>query len=122
MSAAGWTDAATPLATLAAALKAFNDEREWAQFHTPRDLAMALAIEAAEVLELFLWRADGAVPPEGRVREELGDVLITLSNLAARLGVDLMAAAEDKIALNGARYPVERARGSAKKHDELGEG
>ncbi|TNF36067.1 MAG: hypothetical protein EP329_05575 [Deltaproteobacteria bacterium] len=80
---------------------------------------MALAVEASELLELFLWKRDGDLPPVARVREELGDVLITLTNLASRLGVDLMAAAEDKIALNARRYPVERARGSAEKYDAL---
>jgi len=118
---AGFSDAETPVAALAAALAAFNRARDWEQFHTPKDLAMALAVEASELLELFLWKRDGELPPAERLREELGDVLITLTNLAARLGVDLMAAAEAKLALNARRYPVERARGSAKKYDALAE-
>jgi NTP pyrophosphatase (non-canonical NTP hydrolase) len=115
-----YRDAETPLAVLAEALRGFNRDRDWEQFHTPKDLAMALSVEASELLELFLWRRDGDLPPAERLAEELGDVLITLTNLASRLDVDLMAAAEAKLALNGRRYPVERARGSAKKYDALG--
>lgn len=117
--ACGYRDAETPLGVLAEALRAFNRARDWEQFHTPKDLAMALSIEASELLELFLWRRDDDPPSAERLAEELGDVLITLTNLASRLGVDLMAAAEAKLALNGRRYPVERARGSAKKYDAL---
>jgi len=115
----GWSDEQTALTTLAEALRAFNGARDWEQFHTPKDLAMALSVEASELLELFLWRADGDLPRAERLEEELGDVLITLVNLAGRVGVDLMAAAQAKLALNGRRYPVERARGTAKKYDAL---
>lgn len=113
-------DATTPLSELAMALAAFNAERDWARFHTPRDLAMALSVEAAEVLELFLWKGgpDDLPAPE-RLREELGDVMICLVNLAARLDIDLMAAAADKLAANGRKYPVALARGNAKKWTEL---
>jgi len=115
-----WGDASTPLATVGEALAAFNRARDWEQFHTPKDLAMALSVEASELLELFLWKRDGDLPPADRLREELGDVLITLVNLSRRLGVDLLAAAEQKLALNARRYPVERARGSARKYTALG--
>lgn len=113
-------DASTPLAALGAALAAFNDARDWGQFHTPRDLAMALSVEVGEVLELFLWRAESAeLPSTDRLREELGDVLICLVNLADKVGIDLMAAADAKLALNAAKYPVERARGNATKWNAL---
>ncbi len=106
-----------------AALRRFNDARDWGQFHSPRNLAMALSVETAELLELYLWcRDDGAQPalPEraARVAEEAADVLICLLNLCERAGVDLPAAFWDKLARNEERYPVERARGSLRKHDE----
>jgi len=114
-----WSEGATPVAVLAEALAGFNADRDWEAFHTPKDLAMALSVEAAEVVELYLWRREGDGPDPARLRQELGDVLITLVNLARRVGVDLMAAAQDKLALNAERYPVERARGSALKYDAL---
>jgi len=113
-------DASTPLSELAAALAEFNTEREWGRFHTPRDLAMALSVEGSELLELFLWKDGPAdLPPPERLREELADVLICLVNLAGRLDIDLMAAAADKLTKNARKYPVERARGNAKKWTEL---
>lgn len=113
-------DASTPLSELAAALAAFNAERDWGRFHTPRDLAMALSVEGSELLELFLWKASpDDLPERERLREELADVLICLVNLAGRLDIDLMAAAADKLAKNARKYPVERARGNAKKWTEL---
>lgn len=118
--APAWSEADTPLATLAAALAAFNEAREWERFHQPKDLAMALSVEAAELLELFLWKDPTETPPRARLEEELGDVLITLVNLARRLGVDLLGAAQQKLALNAARYPVALARGTATKYDQLG--
>jgi len=112
-------DATTPLSSLGAAVAAFNVEREWGRFHTPRDLAMALSVEGSELLELFLWKTPDELPPTERLREELADVLICLVNLAGRLDIDLMAAASDKLAKNALKYPVERARGNAKKWTEL---
>jgi len=108
-------DDMTPLTELGKALAEFNAAREWGRFHTPRDLAMALSIEASEVLELFLWKAQDDLPERERLREELGDVMICLVNLAARTGIDLMAAASDKLAKNGVNYPVDKARGRADK-------
>ena len=113
-------DDSTPLSALGAALAAFNQARDWGQFHTPRDLAMCVSVEAGELLELFLWKGDAAaLPPAERLREELADVLICLVNLSQKVGVDLMAAAEAKLAKNAAKYPVERARGNATKWDAL---
>lgn len=120
-----WSDAHTPLGELGAAVAAFNAERDWARYHSPRNLAMALSVEANELLELYLWSADdGPQPPVAtrapRVAEEAADVCITLLNLCAHAGVDLAAAVEAKLARNAERYPVERARGRLEKADELG--
>ena len=103
---------------------AFADERDWQQFHTPKNLSMALAIEAAELMEHFQWLTaaeSAALPPERReaVALELADVLLYLVRLADRLDVDLLAAATRKIVLNAEKYPVERARGTSRKYNEI---
>jgi dCTP diphosphatase len=108
------------LDALHAALAAFNRARDWEQFHTPRDLAMALSVEASELLELFLWRGDPASsPPRERLAEELGDVMICLCNVARAVDVDLLDAAFAKLARNAEKYPVATARGRADKYDAL---
>lgn len=106
-----------------AALRAFNQARDWGQFHNPRNLAMALSVEAAELLELFLWCTDDGPQPalperRERVDDEAADVLICLLNLCDKAGVDLEAAFWQKLKKNEAKYPVERARGNMRKHDE----
>jgi NTP pyrophosphatase (non-canonical NTP hydrolase) len=113
-----------PLRDLRDELRAFAAERDWDQFHSPRNLATALAVEAAELLEPFQWLTEEQsryLPPETRVavEEELADVLLYLVRLADKLDVDLAAAARAKIARNGAKYPVEKARGSSRKYDAL---
>ena len=113
-----------PLRELRDELRAFAAERDWDQFHSPRNLATALAVEAAELLEPFQWLTDEqsrALPPETRaaVEEELADVLIYLVRLADKLNVDLAAAARAKLVRNGEKYPVEKARGSSRKYDAL---
>lgn len=105
------------------ALRAFNEERDWGQYHAPRNLAMALSVEANELLELFLWcRDDGPQPAlperEPKVADEAADVLICLLNFCDRAGVDLPEAFWRKLERNAARYPAERVRGSMRKHDE----
>lgn len=109
---------------LAAALRAFAAERDWQQFHTPKNLAAALSVEAAEVLEHFQWltaeqSAALAEADRARVAEELADVLLYLVRLADVLGVDLARAARDKMAQNALKYPADKARGSARKYTEL---
>lgn len=113
-----------PLRELRDELRVFAAERDWDQFHSPRNLATALAVEAAELLEPFQWLTDDqsrALPPETRaaVEEELADVLLYLVRLADKLDVDLAAAARAKIVRNGEKYPVEKARGSSRKYDAL---
>jgi NTP pyrophosphatase (non-canonical NTP hydrolase) len=103
-------------------LAAFAAERDWDQFHSPKNLAMALSVEAAELVEEFQWlteeqsRALDAERRE-RVRLELADVFIYLLRLADKLGVELVRAADDKIAVNERKYPAERVRGDARKYD-----
>ncbi|MCB9791681.1 MAG: nucleotide pyrophosphohydrolase [Alphaproteobacteria bacterium] len=117
------TDAETTLAELRAKVSAFNAERDWGRYHCPRNLAMALSVEAAELLELYLWSEDAGPQPavasrEPKVAEEMADVLICLLNLAARTGVDLSAAVEQKMARNAEKYPVAQVRGRMEKWDE----
>jgi NTP pyrophosphatase (non-canonical NTP hydrolase) len=109
---------------LQTALRAFAHERDWEQFHSPKNLAAALAVEAGEVLEHFQWLSEdeSAALDDARRREvalELADVLLYLVRLADRLDVDLMASAREKLAINAQKYPVERARGSHRKYTEL---
>lgn len=110
--------------TLSAALLAFARERDWEQFHNPKNLAMSLAIEAAELMEHFQWldgeqsKALPAIKHEA-VALEMADVLIYLLRLAQVLDVDLEAAVRRKMAINAARYPVGASRGKALKYDAL---
>lgn len=106
------------------ALRSFAAERDWDQFHSPRNLATALAVEAAELLEPFQWLGEDAgreLPPatQAAVVEEMADVLLYLVRLADRLDVDLAQAARSKMARNAEKYPVEKSRGSSRKYDEL---
>ncbi len=102
-------------------LREFVDERDWQQFHTPKNLAMALAGEAAEILEIFQWltaEQSADLPEEkmAEVRDEIGDVLIYLVRLADQLGIDPMKAANEKIERNRKKYPAELVRGRADKY------
>jgi dCTP diphosphatase len=104
----------------------FRDERDWAQFHQPKDLVAGLQIEAAELAELFLWKTPAAVEAEmldeefrERLADELADVQTFLLYLAHACQVDLAQAVRAKLAKNAQKYPVEKARGSAKKYDQL---
>jgi NTP pyrophosphatase (non-canonical NTP hydrolase) len=105
-------------------LRAFAADREWNQFHSPKNLAIAMSVEAAEILEHFQWLTEAQskdLTPETseKVRLELADVLLYLVRLADQLNVDLATAARDKLVINAEKYPVHRARGSAKKYTNL---
>jgi NTP pyrophosphatase (non-canonical NTP hydrolase) len=109
-----------------AAIVAFRDERDWAQFHTPRNLAAALAIEAAELQELLLWKSDQEIDAvlaeskgRNKLQEELGDVLIFTLLLSHSCGIDPLKAVQQKLRVNAAKYPVEKARGISTKYTEL---
>lgn len=113
----------TTLGTLRDEVVAFSEERDWAQFHSPRNLAMALSVEANELLELYLWSADDGPQPlnpdrSPRVADELADVLLCLLNLAHRADVDLADALRHKLAKAREKYPADVVRGKALKYDE----
>lgn len=97
---------------------AFRDERDWAQFHNPKDLALGLSIEAAELNELFLWKQPEEADP-AKVREELADVFGFALLMAHHYGFDIREIVEEKLAKNAAKYPVEKSKGSNKKYTEL---
>jgi NTP pyrophosphatase (non-canonical NTP hydrolase) len=116
----------TTLAELTERLIAFRDARDWRRFHSLKNLIMSVSIESAELLELTQWQDDDAVEaridePEFRARlaEECADVLLYLLLIAERAGFDLDAAAQEKIDINARKYPVEKARGNARKYTDL---
>ena len=120
------TDSTTTVSQLRESVLAFVRERDWEQFHSPKNLSMALAAEAAELMEHFLW----ATPEESRkvasdpakrakIAEELADVVIYALEFANATGLDVAASIEGKIAANARKYPVEKARGRSAKYTEL---
>jgi NTP pyrophosphatase (non-canonical NTP hydrolase) len=96
----------------------FRDERDWKQFHNPKDLSLAISIEAAELLELFLWK-DAEEAKVEKVKEELADVLAYAFLLAEKYQLDVKQIVLDKIAKNAEKYSVDKAKGTAKKYNEL---
>ena len=111
---------------LRARLQRFADERDWDQFHSPKNLAMALSVEVAELVEHFQWLSEdqshdlpGATRDE--VAVEIGDILIYLVRLADKLGIDILHSAEAKLEENERKYPASRVKGSAKKYSEYDE-
>ena len=100
------------------ALKTFRDERDWKQFHNPKDLSLALSIEASELLEVFLWKsADDA--KLDKVKEELADVFVYALQIADHYDLDVKEIVLDKIKKNNEKYPVVKAKGTAKKYTDL---
>lgn len=111
------------LQALRDAVRQFVAERDWDQFHSPKNLAIALSVEASELLEIFQWLTEAeskSLPPEkaAQLREEMADVLIYLVRLADKLEVDLLQAAAEKIAINRGKYPADKVRGSSRKYTD----
>ncbi len=108
------------IADLRDRLRKFNHDRDWSRYHSPKNLAMALAVETAEILELFRWMTEeesANIEPSivGEIEQEIGDVMICLINLADKFGIDVLSAAARKLEINESNYPVEKAKGNAKK-------
>ena len=106
------------------ALREFAAARDWNQFHSPKNLAMALSAEAGELLEVFQWLTEAQsrrLVPEAQAAasEEIADVLLYLIRLADELGIDILDAARRKLAKNAQKYPVDKARGNARKYTDL---
>ena len=99
-------------------LIAFRDARDWKQFHNPKDLAVALSIESAELLEAFLWKSSEEASKD-KIKEELADVLAYALLLANECGFDVPEIVSEKIEANSLKYPVDKAKGSAKKYNEI---
>jgi NTP pyrophosphatase (non-canonical NTP hydrolase) len=123
---AALTDSATTLADLKARVLEFVRDRDWEQFHTPKNLSMALAAEAGELMEHFLWatpdqsRAIAAASTKrAKIADELADVVIYAIEFANMTGLDISAAIEAKMAANAKKYPVEKSRGRSDKYTEL---
>jgi NTP pyrophosphatase (non-canonical NTP hydrolase) len=100
------------------ALLKFRKERDWEQFHNPKDLALAISIESAELLELFLWKKAEEANAE-KVKEELADIFSFAFLLAEKYGFDVKDIVLEKIKWNGEKYPIDKSKGTAKKYDEL---
>lgn len=117
------TDVKRDLLELREIVRTFVRERDWDQFHTPKNLAIALSVEASELLEPFQWLATGERRELGQakleaVRHEMADVLTYLISLADKLDVDLREAVIDKMAINRAKYPVEKVNGDSRKYTD----
>ena len=112
------------LAILRDKMRAFIAERDWGQFHSPKNLAMALSVESSELLEIFQWLTEEqsrSLDPHAKAAagEEIADVLLYLVRIADQLGIDLVAEAHRKLEKNAEKYPVEKSRGTSKKYNEL---
>lgn len=122
----GMKDADTPLQEIKDRVFAFAQQRDWEQFHTPKNLSMAISAEAAELMEHFLWqspeasRGDMKEPKlRAKVEEELADIFIFAIEFANVTGIDIAAIIESKMALNAKKYPVDKAKGRSEKYTEL---
>ena len=114
----------TDLEGLRTQLRAFAAARDWDPFHSPKNLAMALSAEAGELLEVFQWLTEEQsrrldAPTRSAAADEVAEVLLYLVRIADKLGIDLLAEAQRKLAENERRYPADKARGTAKKYTEL---
>lgn len=105
-------------------IRIFAHERDWEQFHSPKNLSMALVVEASEILEIFQWLSEEEsrnLDPKtiARVKEEIGDVQIYIARLADQLGISPLEAAYEKLKKNKKKYPIDKAKGSAKKYTDF---
>ncbi|MDU1910443.1 nucleotide pyrophosphohydrolase [Fusobacterium sp.] len=102
-------------------IKKFRDDREWSQFHNPKDLAISLSIEAAELLECFQWKSSSEAEKINYqdIKYEMADVGVYLLLMCDKMGINLLDAIEEKMKLNEKKYPVEKAKGCSKKYNEL---
>ena len=119
-------DQTTTLQDLKSLLRKFRDERNWSQFHTPKNLSEAITIEAGELLELFLWKSEEELNeafknPDflNKVRHELADILCYCLNFANSMNIDVSVAVQEKVEANQRKYPVEKSKNTAKKYTEL---
>ena len=99
-------------------IRQFNKERDWEQFHNPKDLAIALNIETSELLELFLWKRDSHVDVE-KVKEELADIFTFALNIADKFNLDVTEIVEQKMVINAKKYSINKAKGTSKKYTDL---
>lgn len=114
----------TELEQIRRRIRKFRDDRDWMQFHNPKNLACSVSIEAAELLELFQWKSADESEKAARERRteishEIADIAIYLIELADNLGIDLIGAIKEKMTINETKYPIRKARGSAAKYSEL---
>jgi len=105
-------------------LRKFADERDWDQFHSPKNLAMALSVEVAEIVEHFQWMTEEEsfkLPDDklNKIKEEIGDVMIYLVRLSDKLGIDPLQVAKEKNSINENKYPVDKSKGNARKYNEI---
>ena len=105
-------------------LRSFAKERDWEQFHSPKNLAMALSVEVSEIIELFQWQTQSqstnlSVDKVDKVKNEIADVMIFLTMLADKFGIDPVEAAKEKIVINDKKYPVDLSKGKSEKYTEL---
>lgn len=121
-----FTDSSTTVAEIKTRVLSFARERDWEQFHAPKNLSMALAAEAGELMEHFLWATPEAsrmiatdTAKRKKIEEELADVVIYALEFANMTGIDVAAAIEAKMAANAAKYPVDKAKGRSDKYTEL---
>lgn len=109
---------ASEISQLINEVRQFSEDRDWDQFHNPKDLAIALSIEASELLEVFLWKSPEDAKKD-KIKEELADVINYALLIAGKCGLDVAEIVRDKMRQNAAKYPVEKAKGVATKYDEL---
>ncbi|HLU04248.1 MAG TPA: nucleotide pyrophosphohydrolase [Advenella sp.] len=112
------------LTSIQAQLEAFAKARDWDQYHSPKNIAMALSVEAAELVEIFQWKTEAesaALNEQDQLaaRHEIADVLLYLLTISRVLEIDILQAAQEKLQLNAQKYPVQKSKGNAKKYDRL---